>query len=112
MENVQTNMPMAKAEDKKAFYKAQTNPNFSLKDEKEITIKYFIVSEYPTETGEMAKRTVLINEDGVSYVSISQGIGNSILEINEFIGFATPVKCNITEVKTKSGKTLKKLVVV
>ena len=103
-------------EEKQILYKAMSNPDKRLGDciNQVIHVKDLFMEEVEMtneETGEITKcpRIVLIDEDGVSYQSVSFGIFNALKRVISVFGNPTwedPIPLKVIQVTRKEKKML------
>lgn len=100
---------------KAIVYNAVNNPTVKISDHvnQEIFIKDIYCEEIERtdpETGEIQvlKKTVLIDPDGNSYFSVSNGIFRAVENLIRIFGYPTytePVHVRVVSVKLKKGQT-------
>lgn len=103
-------------EDKKALFNIMTNAETKLSDcvNKEIEIANFVFTSGSTtdaETGEVMEqeRVIIVDTEGNSYHSMSQGLVNSMHQLVAVFGepslWTEPLKITVVRKETKKGNT-------
>ena len=112
-----TSLPMATVEDRAKLYNITTDPDKRLRDfvGKTIEVAHVYAEQIEIkndQTGEIqsAPRIILVDKNGVSYVSVSKGVFSAVKRLFQMFGtpdqWSKPLKVEVKQIAKGTNVTL------